>query len=259
MSTKAALGKLPKEPSRDPYSEIASLLYDFVADLSKRVEGVPDKDGILQTIRPAHDAFRRAVRGTAPEFVPFEKRHARGKTFGRPKFLANEEEAAETVIQAHDDAGSNDGDSDQGERMYFTHGGHPISTTGTSADNVTELSQAIPNAIYIDEVLDRTKECVTNIIFSRYLPHLVVSDRARTRELQGNYPFVVQENFIRDIIKQWNTPAQVLCKTIYAIINEHVKQLVAHHFSAFGQGGLEQRIRSASYCSINRRSCPLII
>lgn len=160
-----ALGKLPKEPSRDPYNEIASLLYDFVADLSKRVEGVPDKDGIMQTIRPAHNAFRRAVRGTAPEFVPFEKQHARGKTFGRPKFLANEEEVAATVIQAYNDEGSDDGDSDKGERMSFTHGGHPISMTGTSADIVTERSQTIPNMIYIDEVLERAHECVTKHYF----------------------------------------------------------------------------------------------
>jgi len=68
--------------------------------------------------------------------------------------------------------------------------------------------------------------------------------RARTRELPGSYPFVVQETFIRTIVKQWYGPMEVLCKAVFGILVEHVKKLVTAHFGSFGHGGLEQRVKS---------------
>ncbi|KAF8959975.1 P-loop containing nucleoside triphosphate hydrolase protein [Flammula alnicola] len=79
--------------------------------------------------------------------------------------------------------------------------------------------------IYIDDVLDR-------------------AHRARTRELPGNYPFVVQKTFIDAVIKEWHAPAKVLCKTVHTTVLEHVKGLVSKHFAEFGQGHLEQRVKS---------------
>jgi hypothetical protein len=75
---------------------------------------------------------------------------------------------------------------------------------------------------------------------------LIVFDdaRARTRELPGCYPFVVQASFIKTIIKQWDSPARVFCKTVFVLLMEHVKKLVTAHFGSFGQGGLEQRVKS---------------
>lgn len=67
--------------------------------------------------------------------------------------------------------------------------------------------------------------------------------RARTRELPGNYPFVVQQTYITSVIEQWRTPAHILCKTVFSILTEHVKTLVQRHFEAFGQGSLEQRVK----------------
>lgn len=67
--------------------------------------------------------------------------------------------------------------------------------------------------------------------------------RARTRELPGNYPFVVQKTFIDAAIKEWQAPSFILCKTVHAVLSEHVKKLVTKHFSQFGQGHLEQRIK----------------
>lgn len=68
--------------------------------------------------------------------------------------------------------------------------------------------------------------------------------RARTRELPGSYPFVVQESFIKTIVKQWEGPAQMLCKSVSILLMEHLNKLVTAHFGSFGQGGLEQRVRS---------------
>ena len=68
------LDGLPKPPSDDPRGEISSLLHTFTSDLAQEIRGVPDEDGLLQVIRPAQEKFRRAIRMTAPDFRPFEKK-----------------------------------------------------------------------------------------------------------------------------------------------------------------------------------------
>ena len=73
--------------------------------------------------------------------------------------------------------------------------------------------------------------------------------RARTRELPGNYPFVVQETFIKAIVKQWDKPMEELCNVVFALLVKHVQKLVTKHFGLFGQGGLEQRVKSAYHWS----------
>ena len=54
---------------------------------------------------------------------------------------------------------------------------------------------------------------------------------------------MVQASFIKTIIKQWDSPAQVFCKTVFVLLMKHVKKLVTGHFGSFGQGGLEQRVK----------------
>lgn len=60
-------------------------------DLARHIDGVPDEDGLLQTIRPAQERFRRAIRATAPAFLPFEKRYAGKKSLEMAVFLSSEE------------------------------------------------------------------------------------------------------------------------------------------------------------------------
>ena len=72
---------------------------------------------------------------------------------------------------------------------------------------------------------------------------MVTYSRARTRELPGNFPFVVQQTFIDAIIKEWHAPAQILCKTVHTTVLDHLQGLVEKHFSKFGQGYLEQRVK----------------
>jgi hypothetical protein len=91
LSTWLTLQTLPNEPSKDPQNEISNLLHGFVTDLTRHVEGVPDKDGLLQTIRPAHKKFRSEIRGTAPEFLPFERQFAEEKRIRKATFLRDEE------------------------------------------------------------------------------------------------------------------------------------------------------------------------
>jgi hypothetical protein len=93
--TENLIGKLPKAPSNDALSEVLSLLQLFVRDLEKHLEGTPDHDGLVQSIRPAREKFKKAVRFTAPDFRPYEKKYAKERTFSSPDFLGNEEDYSE--------------------------------------------------------------------------------------------------------------------------------------------------------------------
>lgn len=213
----SSLSLLPKAPSSDPRNEILSLLHEFMTDVSRHVEGVPDEDGLLQAIRPAQERFRRAVRGTAPRFRPFERKF-RGERGLKPAAFLSFEEGEGDVEE--------DEDEDDGEQMVQT-------TEGTGEGRKRKHGDVVGHdAIYIDEVYER-------------------AHRARTRELPGNYPFVVQSSFINSIIKEWREPAIILCKTIHATIMEHCKKLVKAHFGEFGQGALEQRVKAIIQKHIN--------
>lgn len=89
--TRERLKKLPKAPSSDPVNDICTLIYTFTTDLARHVEGVADKDGLLQAISPAHEKFRHAIRSTAPNFQPFEEKLKTKKRLSLPSFLLNEE------------------------------------------------------------------------------------------------------------------------------------------------------------------------
>ncbi len=86
------LAKLPKEPPKNPLHEISALLSEFAMDVSRHVDGIPDEEGILQMIRPAQENFKRAIRGTAPQFRPFERNLAGTRTLPAPTFLDNEDD-----------------------------------------------------------------------------------------------------------------------------------------------------------------------
>ncbi|KAG5337798.1 hypothetical protein C0989_008853 [Termitomyces sp. Mn162] len=207
IATRDALQNLPKPPSSDPRNEIASLLHVFVQDLARHINGVPEA-GLLQTIRPAQEQFRRAIRVTAPDFQPFERRHAKKKKINKAEFLLSEEGHEDFAIPNE----TVDSWSDKKSVADVTS-----IETNSSEDIVPD------DAIYIDEVMQR-------------------ADEARTRELPGSYPFVVQETYIKGIIKKWRTPAHKLCRIVYHILGEHVRQLIWHNLGAFGQGHLAQRV-----------------
>jgi hypothetical protein len=80
----------------DPVNDIANLLHIFTSELQRHcIQGVPHSDGLLQAMRPAQLRFRKAIRETAPEFIPFEREKAGKKTLPKPRFLDNEEEYGE--------------------------------------------------------------------------------------------------------------------------------------------------------------------
>ncbi|KAJ7234502.1 P-loop containing nucleoside triphosphate hydrolase protein [Mycena haematopus] len=200
--TRTTLAQLPKLPSGDPVGEIASLLHGFVGELHKILEGVPRADGLLQVIRPAQEQFRRAIRATAPDFVPFEEpEESDGSArFPDPDFLSHED----------------------GDTSDYGHSSH--------------------TPIFIDQVLERALAYEALFFYSASHVEESPFDSARTRELPGHYPFVVQKSFIAEFTNKWENPAMVLCRFVHSTLALHVKALITAHFSSFGQGSLEQRV-----------------
>lgn len=128
--TEQSIRQLPKPPSSDPLGEILHLIGRFNRDLSRHIEGTSDEAGLLQTIRPAQLCFRREIRLSAPDFKPFERQHAGGRTLPVITFLANEEEG------------------DNGD------------VTGIQTFNTSDV-------IYIDEVFKRAQMCVnTSLLYA---------------------------------------------------------------------------------------------
>ncbi|KAJ7128249.1 P-loop containing nucleoside triphosphate hydrolase protein [Mycena filopes] len=203
QKTRLGLQQLPKPPSSDPVGEVAGLLHVFIAELDKILEGIPRAEGLLQVIRPAQERFRREIRGTAPDFRPFEAPLAgQAPFFPDPAFLANED-------------------------------GYVV--VDCLPDDAPAMSMVPPPPIFINEVMNRALA-------------------ARTRELPGHYPFVVQKSFIKEFTAKWAAPAQVLCRIVHATLSQHVKALIALRFSAFGQGGLERNIMLLVQDYMNQRA-----
>jgi hypothetical protein len=103
--TRDSLRKLPREPSQHPVNEVVTLLHEFVADLARHVTGIPDEKGLIQSIRPAQERFRREIRTTAPKFRSFEKRFAGRRKMPPADFLDHEDgEASENDDESPDPA-----------------------------------------------------------------------------------------------------------------------------------------------------------
>ena len=133
MKTRETIARLPPAPTADPRSEILTLLHTFTQDLSQQIQGVPDgfdsvaELGLIQAIRPEQEKFKRAIRGTAPYFWPFEKSSTTGN-LSPAEFLRAEE----------------------GE-LFQSDGGWDGSGWVRSQAN---------QRIYIEDVLQRAQRCV---------------------------------------------------------------------------------------------------
>lgn len=66
--------------------------------------------------------------------------------------------------------------------------------------------------------------------------------RAVTRELPGNYPFIVQKEYIEDFVGKWNEPAQKLFKTIAEKVKEATLYIVETHFENYTHSRFKQRV-----------------
>jgi hypothetical protein len=140
----------------------------------------------LQSIRPHQQAFKRAIRATAPRFIPWAKGDPR--VLPAVDFLANEE------------------DESQEPQAMTPSVLIPRSPTPQSED------------IYIQDVLDHAQ-------------------RACTRELPDNYPFIVQQTYIEEFTEKWEGSSQILFDEVYDILKNDLSVLVHEHFGKMGRGG----------------------
>lgn len=144
-TTAQAIARLPKEPSKDPSNEIATLLHEFVTDLNKQIDGIPNNGDLLHKIRPAQEKFRKEIQATAPKFRPFESRKDDRKPLERPVFLKDEEEAEEPTAEDEIVDGI-----DNVENRVIDEGGDK------KADAGRQLPDNKPNdVIYVDQVLEQ--------------------------------------------------------------------------------------------------------
>ncbi|KAI0820963.1 P-loop containing nucleoside triphosphate hydrolase protein [Irpex lacteus] len=92
-----------------------------------------------------------------------------------------------------------------------------------SEEEGTITSLETGRVIYISEVMERALLAIT-------------------RELPDHYPFTVSNDYIKSIIEEWTTPAQVLFDQIQHVLMSHVKRIVAVHFSKFAHGSLQHHV-----------------
>lgn len=72
------------------------MIADFVQSIKDLVDGIipgGNHDGLIQTIRGPRDEFKKAIRQTAPFFIPLERSIVDDATLvsSGPSFLSNEE------------------------------------------------------------------------------------------------------------------------------------------------------------------------
>jgi len=124
-----------------------------MSDLARHVQGVPDEDGLLQAILPAQQKFRVAIRETAPNFRPFEKRFEGKRHMGRVAFLADEEG------KTFDDEDSEAENYPTEERDFESEG----VSSGTSL-TAPSHPKSKKSKIFIDQVLQRANRRVLGLL-----------------------------------------------------------------------------------------------
>lgn len=93
-----------------------------------------------------------------------------------------------------------------------------------SGSESTDSGDSESRIIYIDQVLQ-------------------YATRSRTRELPGNFPFVVKQAMISECTQAWERPARQLCSQVYSLVHAEVKAAVIEHFESYGQGILAQTLK----------------
>ena len=255
IRTRSYLVELPPAPFDDPHNDISTLLHDFASDVARHIEGVPDEDGLLQAIRPAQERFRKIIRMTAPNFRPFEQKYENQRHLGHATFLVNEEgeegedeasEPEDEVSECEDETSECEDESpeDESRRLSAVAPTQPGGGLGTVVVSVLGKSESDGPIRFTltkswRELIGQWGSRIS-LMPSTYLNFIC---SACTRELPGNYPFVVQKTFIESIIKEWHTLAMSLCNTVHTTLSGHLKKLVHKHFHEFGQGRLEQRVK----------------
>ncbi|KAG1746767.1 P-loop containing nucleoside triphosphate hydrolase protein [Suillus paluster] len=183
--TQEEMRKLPKAPSSDAVGEVWHVVSEFMRQLSRRLEGTPDEGGILQSIRPYQQEFKRAIRATAPPFVPFERGHDRGE-LPPIDFLANEEDEPQepktgSAFGTRKSSTSPNSGNPQSSEIYLTDvlshaqrsrtrelpDNYPFVVQKSYIDDFTE-KWASPSKILFDQVYDILKNNLSGLVHEHF-------------------------------------------------------------------------------------------
>ncbi|KAH7883426.1 P-loop containing nucleoside triphosphate hydrolase protein [Phlebopus sp. FC_14] len=209
--TQKRLSALPKEPSNDPVGEVLHVVNEFTRDLEQHLEGTPDEHGLIQTIRPYQEAFKRTIRQTAPKFVPLEKKKAANKVLSPINFLANEE-GDEDVAREHD----------------------------SDAEKLSSVSlkggRKASGKIYIDEVLERaqnarTRELPDNypfVVQKTYIEQFTSKWHKPALELFDQVYVILKNDLARLVNDHFAKMGKGTAKaSVLIIVNEHLEEAAA--------------------------------
>ena len=87
----AQLEQLPQAITTEPSAHVLSLVTAFCGDVGAYVQGGSATAELVQKNRRTYTAFKYAIRGTAPAFIPYPSARDAGGDFS--EFLAIEDEA----------------------------------------------------------------------------------------------------------------------------------------------------------------------
>jgi len=142
--TRRLLSELPPPPSPDPRSEILSLLHNFTTDLDRHIYGISAdfesglNNGLIQSIRPSHERFKRLIRNTAPIF------------------LTSEKPARVMSVTPHEVVTRSSSYDEPQEVAFFEYVSPSVHTISFLQTEEGDITQTTPESewIYIDEVME---------------------------------------------------------------------------------------------------------
>ncbi|THG92532.1 hypothetical protein EW026_g8396 [Hermanssonia centrifuga] len=188
--------------------EIIHLVAGFTRHLSKHLEGTPDDGGLLQSVRPAQEDFKRAIRATAPDFRAHPRR-ATIKRSARVSYGESEEEEEEEEVQ---------------ESI-------PLPTFLSNEEVVGKLDGQ--NPIYIDEVMRRADKAITRelpdhypfVITKEYIEEVIAGWDVPARNLFDAMQRILSVQVKEIIVQHFSKFSQGgLLHNITVVINEYIKQ-----------------------------------
>ncbi|KAH9976107.1 P-loop containing nucleoside triphosphate hydrolase protein [Lactifluus volemus] len=264
--TNRELADLPRPPSSSPMGEILRLITEFTRDVRKQGEGEPGRDGLLQQIRPWQEAFRLAIRKTAPCFVPrFKKRfvHPIEPSVPAPSAPGLSESASDGYFVRVSEV-----PLELGPPLVVSEWVPQLSehlSTSMSSTPMSSPPSGIMSPDYdspVDTVRPMPVERVESLVGPSFLEgeehhcHIGLDDGeeifiddvletaewAVTRELPCNYPFIVQRQYIIERVNRWHMPAQALFDSVFNKLKEMTLCIVDVHFEPYIHGGLKQRM-----------------
>ncbi|EMD32890.1 hypothetical protein CERSUDRAFT_160914 [Gelatoporia subvermispora B] len=198
----AKIQQLPPAPGDDALAQVLLLLNNFSRDLSHHMDGTP-YDGLVQSLRPAQDEFRRTIRGTAPDFRPYESSKKRADPL-KPDELMTRLGVPCSVAELCRDS-------------------PPRVSTIHDVVSDDEDDEDDRRAIYVDEIM-------------------TCADSAVTRELPGHIPFTITRDLIVAILGHWRSPTELLLTFVHERLLKYVEKLIDKHFVTFAEGKFQQKV-----------------